>query len=80
MRSRFCFLNLIPNSLYRFALQLTWCFTVLFVKLQRITFQFVAIVGAQGQVHVGSKMDEPGPTGKMIKHSTSTRLLKTPVV
>ena len=31
----------------------------------------------EGQFHVGSHKDEPGPTGKMMKHSTSTRLLKT---
>ena len=40
-------------------------------------FQFVAVVGVEGQFHVGSSEDEPGPTSKMMKHSTSTRLLKT---
>ena len=50
---------------------------VLFFELRRITFQFVAIVGAEGQVHISSKEDEPGPTNEMIKHSTSTPLLKT---
>ena len=50
---------------------------VLFMELQWITFQFVSIVGAEGQGYVGSKEDEPGPTGKMIKHSSSTFLLKT---
>ena len=52
----------------------------LFIELQGIAFQFVAIVEAEGQYHFGSNKDEPGPTGrlkKMIKHSTSTRFLKT---
>ena len=31
---------------------------------------------SQRQVHFGSKEDEPAPTGKMIRHSTSTPLLK----
>ena len=48
-----------------------------FIKLQRITFQFVAIAGVEGQFHVGSNGDEPGPTGKMMEHATSTLLLKT---
>ena len=43
----------------------------------KIAFQIIAIAGAKGQVYGGSKEDEPGPTGKMIKHSTSTRLPKT---
>ena len=50
---------------------------VSFIELQQITFQFAAIVGAEGQVHVGGKEDEPGPTSKMIKHPTSTPMLKT---
>ena len=51
-----------------------WCF------VHRIAMDYVSVyatVGAEGQFHVGSNEDEPGPTGKMIKHSTSTRLLKT---
>ena len=40
-------------------------------------FQFVAIVGVEGQFHIGSNEDKPGPAGKMMRHSTSTRLLKT---
>ena len=50
---------------------------VLFIELQRITFQFIAIVGVNGKFHVSSNEDEPGPTCKMTKHSTSARLLKT---
>ena len=34
-------------------------------------------MGVEGQFHVCSNKDEPGLTGKMIKHSTSTRWLKT---
>ena len=37
----------------------------------------MAIAVVEGQFHVGSNEDEPGPTDKIIKHSTSTRLLKT---
>ena len=48
-----------------------------FIKLQRITFQFVAIVGVEEQFHVGSNEDEPGSADEMIKHSISTRWLKT---
>ena len=48
-----------------------WCF------IHRIAFQFVAIVVVEGQFHIGSTEDEPRPTGKMIKDSTSTRWLKT---
>ena len=44
---------------------------------KRIIFQFVAIVGAEGQVLVGSQEHEPGKTGKMMKHSTTRHLLKT---
>ena len=47
------------------------------MELQQIAFQLVAVVEVEGQVHVGSKEDEPGPTGKMLKLSTSTPLLKT---
>ena len=34
-------------------------------------------MGVEGQFHVGSYEDEPGPTRKVIKHLTSTSLLKT---
>ena len=44
-----------------------WCF-IHRIAIKRITFQFVAIVGAEGQAHDGSKEDELGPTDKMIKH------------
>ena len=44
---------------------------------KRIIFQFVAIVGAEGQVLVGSKEYKPGQTSKMIKYSTTRHLLKT---
>ena len=40
-------------------------------------FQFVAIVRIEKQFYIGSNEDEPGPTGKVIKHLTSSRLLRT---
>ena len=47
------------------------------MKLQQSTFQLVATVGVEGQFHVGSNEEEPEPTGKMIRHLTFTRWLKT---
>ena len=69
------FLNLILNRLYRFASYNIGVFYS--TNCSGLLFQFVAIVGAKGQVHVGSKEDKPGPTGKIIKHTTFTCLHKT---
>ena len=44
---------------------------------KRIIFQFAAIVGAEGQVLVGSKEYEPGQPSKMMKRSTTRHLFKT---